>query len=78
MSDGPAGRFPHPVLGQEAIVPKYGLGRVISFEDEFPKQTITVKTYADGIQRTYAFNNVELIPFPRAKLGWEWWRKDPQ
>lgn len=53
--------FKHPIPGQEAIV-FYGLGRVTRYADDFPRQFIAVKTYADNVEREYAPHNVELVP----------------
>lgn len=49
------------ILGQEAVVPKYGIGRVVSFRDDFPHEYIGVKTYADNIERHFDPRNVKLI-----------------
>jgi len=54
--------FKHPILGQEAVVPTYGLGRVTGYLDNFPHQHITVRTYADDVARDYDPQNVRLVP----------------
>ena len=36
------------IIGQEAIVRKYGLGRVVSYADDFPTVYIEVKPYVCG------------------------------
>lgn len=49
-----------PILGQEAVVPSYGLGRVVSFE-EGNMGYIQVKTYIDNIARIFSPKNVRLV-----------------
>ena len=49
-----------PIIGQEAICPD-GLGRVIEFEDNFPRQWIRISTYVNDRQCKWDFCNVELI-----------------
>mgnify|MGYP000894122421 CR=1 FL=1 len=49
-----------PIIGQEAICPD-GLGRVVEFEDNFPRQWIRISTYVNDRQCKWDFCNVELI-----------------
>lgn len=52
-----------PILGQEAIVPKYGLGRVIAFDDQHePPRYIEVAPYIREYSMRFAPENVTLIP----------------
>lgn len=53
-------KFKHPIIGQEAICPD-GLGRVVSFEDNFPNQYIEVSTYIKDRQCKWDPKNVTLI-----------------
>lgn len=64
-----AHEFAHPIIGQEAIVPKYGLGRVIGFRDEFPHQHIEVKPYVCGYSMKFAPHNVELLAIQGRQVG---------
>lgn len=50
------------ILGQEAIVGRYGLGRVTNLDDP---QYIGVTPYVAGYQMKFAMGNVELIPIKR-------------
>ena len=50
-----------PVIGQEAVVPEYGLGRVISFRDKEPARYIEVKPYICGYPMIFDPKNVKLI-----------------
>lgn len=45
------------VIGQEAIVPKYGLGRIL----EVTKDMIAVKPYTCDFPMTFDFDNVQVI-----------------
>ena len=58
--------FRHPIIGQEAICPD-GLGRVIGYADDFPKQWIQVSTYVNDRACQWAPHNVELID-PRGRV----------
>jgi hypothetical protein len=58
MLDRPA--MKNPILGQEAICPD-GLGRVVSFKNDFPHQWIQVSTYVGDRSCKWAPHNVELI-----------------
>lgn len=49
-----------PVLGQEAICPD-GLGRVVAFLDDFPRQWVQVSTYVRDRQCKWDPRNVELL-----------------
>jgi len=53
--------FTHPIIGQEAIVPEYGLGRVVSFKDKMPEQYIRVRPYICGYPMNFDPKNVELV-----------------
>lgn len=50
-----------PVIGQECCVPKYGIGRVVSFEDNFPFKRITVRPYINGTDMIFDWHNVTLM-----------------
>ena len=50
----------NPVIGQEAVVPKYGLGRVISFRNKEPARYIEVKPYICGYPMLFDPKNVKL------------------
>ena len=50
-----------PILGQEAVVPKYGVGRVVSFKKDSINDYIEVKPYISGIPMKFASKNVQLI-----------------
>ena len=49
----------NPILGQEAIVPLYGIGRITSFN--IKKKTINVETYVGGVIREYDSDNVTFV-----------------
>lgn len=49
--------FKHPIIGQEAVCPD-GLGRVVSFKDNFPEQWIEVETYVNSQSKKYSPDNV--------------------
>lgn len=53
--------FKRPIIGQEAITSS-GLGRVSSFEERFPRQTITVQDYMTNVPTRYCYSNVTLVP----------------
>lgn len=53
--------FQHPIIGQEAICPQ-GLGRVVSYRDDFPHQWICVRPYIGGCECNYDYSSVQLIP----------------
>jgi len=44
-------------IGQEAVVPKYGLGRIISISKEF----IKVKPYVAGYTMTFDPSNIRPV-----------------
>ena len=50
-----------PIIGQECICPD-GLGRVVSFEEEFPRQYIQVDTYVRNRSCKWAPHNIQLVP----------------
>lgn len=50
------------IPGQEVVVPGYGVGRVMLAKPHFG---ICVKTYADGVERDYAPENVK--PWPEVQ-----------
>lgn len=52
--------FKHPVIGQEAVCPD-GLGRVVSYQDEFPNYWIMVQTYVHDRGCKWAPENVKLV-----------------
>jgi hypothetical protein len=56
-----AGDFVEPIIGQEAIVPEYGVGRVISFENKMPNTFIEVRPYACDYPMKFDPKNVQLI-----------------
>ncbi len=47
----------YPTIGQEAIVPQYGLGRVVSYIGN----TITVRPYMSGHEMEFDSVNVKLV-----------------
>jgi len=49
------------IIGQEAIVPKYGLGRVISFNSKFPNWYIEVEPYVAKYAMKFDPKNVRLV-----------------
>lgn len=62
MGNASAGMKLKPIiLGQEAIVPFYGLGRVTDYKDAFPKSYIEVTPYVCGYAMQFAPENVTLI-----------------
>ena len=50
-----------PIIGQEAVVPEYGLGRVVSFKDNMPEQYIEVRPYVADYPMRFDPKNVKLI-----------------
>jgi len=52
--------FTAPVLGQEAICPD-GLGRVIAYDNKFPKQWIQIRTYVNDRSCKWSFEKITLI-----------------
>jgi hypothetical protein len=54
-----------PILGQEAIVPKYGLGRVTSLNFTMPNIYVGVTPYVAGHELKFAPENVTLVPIWR-------------
>jgi len=52
-----------PVIGQEAVCPD-GLGRVIAFENDFPKKWIQVSTYFNDRSCKWHWDNIKLVPIP--------------
>lgn len=53
--------FKYPIIGQEAVVPNFGLGRVISFKDRMPEQYIEVKPYICKYGMKFDPKNVQLV-----------------
>lgn len=57
-----------PIIGQTVVVPKYGVGHVVSLGEPFGlwdlPEFVEVLTKVDGIARQYAPENVMLVPFP--------------
>lgn len=53
--------FKNPIIGQEAVVPEYGLGRVVSFKDSIPEQYIKVKPYIADYPMKFDPKNVQLV-----------------
>lgn len=53
--------FGHPIIGQEAVVPDHGLGRVESYKDNSPELYIEVKPYILGYSLKFAPENVRLV-----------------
>lgn len=53
--------FDTVVIGQEAVVPKYGLGRVVSFSDKFPNHYVEVEPYVAGYAMKFDPKNVRLV-----------------
>jgi hypothetical protein len=62
--------FRHPIIGQEALVKCYGLGRVTRFHDKFPHQWIEVRTYADGVERQYSPKHVRYVQIGIMENAW--------
>ena len=54
-------KYVRPVIGQECICPD-GLGRVVAWEDRFPKNWIQVDTYVKNRSCKWDRHNVKLIP----------------
>jgi hypothetical protein len=54
--------YKHPIIGQEAVVPEYGLGRVINFSFGKGKEFIEVKPYVAGYAMCFSPKNVKLVP----------------
>lgn len=50
-----------PIIGQEAVVPKYGLGRVVSFSDVMPDLHIKVRPYINHYIMKFDPTNVRLV-----------------
>jgi hypothetical protein len=50
------------VLGQECVVPHYGLGRITEFVDTPTGRSIGVTPYVAGYQMVFAESNVTVIP----------------
>lgn len=61
MYKKPESDFVHPIIGQEAVVPKYGLGRVVSFHFDPPNSHIEVRPYICGHSMNFDPSNVELV-----------------
>ncbi len=59
--------FKHPIIGQEAIVHGYGLGRVISFKDKMPEHYIEVKPYVSNYSMKFDPKNVKLVEIKKEK-----------
>ena len=53
--------FEIPIIGQEAIVPKYGLGRVVSFKKNMLEQYIEVRPYIIDYPMRFDPKNVTLV-----------------
>ena len=53
--------FEHPVIGQEAVVPQYGLGRVVGFYDKMPERFIIVEPYVGKNPMNFEPGNVKLV-----------------
>lgn len=53
--------FEVPIKGQEAVVPEYGLGRIISFSNKKPIQYIEVKPYSVDYTMKFDPKNVQLV-----------------
>lgn len=53
--------FVHPIIGQEAVVPTYGLGRVISFVDNMPDRGIEIRPYGAKYIMKFEPENVRLV-----------------
>ena len=64
-ADRHAEEFSRLILGQEAIVPVYGLGRITSFCSMFPNEYIGVTPYIAGYAMHFDPQNVELVQIPR-------------
>lgn len=53
--------FIHPIIGQEAVVPVYGLGRVVDFVDNMPDRWIEVRPYEGNYTMNFDPENVRLV-----------------
>jgi hypothetical protein len=53
--------FKYPVIGQEAVVPTYGLGHVVSFKDDMHNKYIEVKPYISCYPMKFDPENVQLV-----------------
>ena len=47
-----------PIIGQEAVVPDFGVGRVISFK---PSEYIEILSYVSGYPMKFDPKNVKLV-----------------
>ena len=53
--------FIHPVIGQEAVVPRYGLGRVVGFVDRVPDRGIEIRPYGTRYVMKFEPEDVRLV-----------------
>lgn len=53
--------FIHPIIGQEVVVPIYGLCRVVNFIDNIPNKGITVRPYGAKFTIKFEPENVKLV-----------------
>lgn len=53
--------FKYPIIGQEAVVPNFGLGRVESYKDALLNSYVEVKPYICGYSMKFSPENVKLI-----------------
>ena len=53
--------FSRITIGQEAVVPGYGLGRVVSFRNDISKSFVEVKPYISEVPMKFDPKNVHLI-----------------
>lgn len=53
--------FVHPIIGQECVVPTYGLGRVTGFVDNMPDIWIGVRPYEANFICNFEPKNVRLV-----------------
>ena len=53
--------FNRIIIGQEAVVPQYGLGRVVSFKNDASDKYIEIQVYIGGARIVFDPDNVRLI-----------------
>lgn len=58
-----------PIIGQEAVVPEFGLGRVVSFKNNITEQYIEVRPYVADYPMRFDLKNVQLVKIIFEKKG---------
>lgn len=53
--------FTHPIIGQEVVVPTYGLGRVVGFIDKTPERGIRVRPHNADYTIKFEPEDVKLV-----------------